>query len=448
MLQNTSHSREILTVSALNRMAKQALDQHIGQVWLTAEISNFVAAASGHWYFTLKDNQAQVKAAMFKSANSRVGIRPKNGDKILLRAKVGLYEPRGDYQLVVEHMEADGEGLLKQQFDALKLKLQSEGLFATSTKQPLPENIKRVGVVTSSTGAALHDILTVLERRNLSISVIVYPTQVQGEAAIDQIVNSIYIANQRREVDVLIVGRGGGSLEDLWCFNEEKVARAIFASQLPIVSAVGHEVDVTIADFVADARAATPSQAAELVSRDMSEVLLYLQQTEEYFAAWLRQTVQNLGYQLQVLSSRLQQNHPKHKLQQQQQRVDQLTMQLQSSMQRRIQQQQHFAQHLQTRLAQHNPTQQLRLKQQQLQNLEQRLAQTIKQQCERKHQTLGRLSSMLHSVSPLATLGRGYSITFKGDDVVQTIEQLNPGDEITTQIHKGTVRSQVLSTKA
>jgi exodeoxyribonuclease VII large subunit len=278
--------------------------------------------------------------------------------------------------------------------------------------------------------------------------VIVYPTQVQGEAAIDQIVNSIYIANQRREVDVLIVGRGGGSLEDLWCFNEEKVARAIFASQLPIVSAVGHEVDVTIADFVADARAATPSQAAELVSRDMSEVLLYLQQTEEYFAAWLRQTVQNLGYQLQVLSSRLQQNHPKHKLQQQQQRVDQLTMQLQSSMQRRIQQQQHFAQHLQTRLAQHNPTQQLRLKQQQLQNLEQRLAQTIKQQCERKHQTLGRLSSMLHSVSPLATLGRGYSITFKGDDVVQTIEQLNPGDEITTQIHKGTVRSQVLSTKA
>ena len=444
MYANQSQSREILTVSALNRMAKNALENQIGQIWLTAEISNFVAAASGHWYFTLKDNNAQVKAAMFRGANSRVGIRPKNGDKILLRAKISLYEPRGDYQIIVEHMEADGEGLLKQQFDALKNKLAAEGLFATQTKQALPANIKKVGVVTSSTGAALHDILTVLETRNPSIEVVIYPTQVQGTTATDQIVSSIYLANQRREVDILIVGRGGGSLEDLWCFNEEKVARAIFGSQLPIVSAVGHEVDVTIADFVADARAATPSQAAELVSKDMLELLNQIVHMEGRLHDAIIQKIQRAQHLLEIKSGKLQQNHPKHKLEQQAQSVDRLSMQLSNAMQHLLNRHKQAANQLHNRLAQQTPTNLINFKAQHLENLAQRLHQANKQQIQRKEQHLGQLSGMLNSVSPLATLSRGYSISFKDEDVVTRAQDVTTGDVLTTRLHDGEIKSKVI----
>ncbi|MFT5675847.1 MAG: exodeoxyribonuclease VII large subunit, partial [Paraglaciecola sp.] len=330
--------RNIFTVSKLNQLARSVLESEIGQVWLSAEISNFVAASSGHWYFTLKDNRAQVKAAMFKGANRRVVQKPKEGDKILVRANLSLYEARGDYQLIVEHMEPEGEGQLKQQFEQLKIKLAAEGLFAQQTKQALPQTILKVGIITSASGAALHDVLTVMKRRNPAIQAIVYPTQVQGATAGAQICAAIQQANVRKEVDVLIVGRGGGSLEDLWCFNEESVARAIYASALPIISAVGHEVDVTIADFVADMRAPTPSAAAELVSRDQAELFNLVESLKDKLQKFTASRLKELGYQQQVLSQQLQQNHPRNQLQQQFQNVDRLQANLTASFEKTLNQ--------------------------------------------------------------------------------------------------------------
>lgn len=274
-------SPSIFTVSRLNQTVRQLLEMEMGQIWLSAEISNLSQPASGHWYFTLKDDRAQVRCAMFRNSNRRVTFRPQNGQQVLVRASITLYEPRGDYQLIAESMQPAGDGLLQQQFEQLKQRLSAEGLFDQQFKQPLPAPAKRVGVITSASGAALHDILQVLQRRDPSLPIVIYPTSVQGAEAPMQIVRAIETANRRDECDVLIVGRGGGSLEDLWSFNDERVARAIFASRIPIVSAVGHETDVTIADFVADLRAPTPSAAAELVSRNQLELLRQLQSQQQ-----------------------------------------------------------------------------------------------------------------------------------------------------------------------
>ena len=261
-------SPQIYTVSRLNAEVRLLLENEMGVVWLLGEISNLAIPSSGHWYFTLKDQQAQVKCAMFKGNNRHVTFRPTQGQSVLVRARLSLYEPRGDYQLIAESMQPEGDGLLQQAFESLKLKLSQEGLFSTALKKPIPHFPKSIGLITSKTGAALHDVLQVIKRRNPLLKVIIYPTLVQGKEATQQIVQSLVIADARQECDVLILGRGGGSLEDLWCFNEEAVARQIAACTIPIVSAVGHETDVTIADFVADLRAPTPSAAAEIVSLD------------------------------------------------------------------------------------------------------------------------------------------------------------------------------------
>jgi exodeoxyribonuclease VII large subunit len=424
-------------------MVGSLLKTHVGQVWISAEISNFVAAASGHWYFTLKDRDAQVKAAMFKGANGRIAQRPKEGDSVLVRANVGLYEPRGDYQIIVEHLEFDGAGLLKQQYEQLKNTLQAEGLFATQTKQAIPQDIKTVGIITSATGAALHDITTVLKRRNPMINVIVYPTQVQGAAAAAQIVNAIFIANRRREVDVLIVGRGGGSLEDLWCFNEETVARAIFGSHLPIVSAVGHEVDVTIADFVADLRAATPSQAAELVSSDLGDVIYTIEQWRQRLTQAISTKLNECDYQQQLLGSRLQQNHPQQRLQQQAQAIDHFTMQLQHNMQRRLQVAQQRQQHLENRLQHLSPIHLVSQSQQHTYTLTERLRQAMANRLTHQQQRFAKVTGILHSVSPLATLSRGYSISFVDNHVVNTTSTIKEGDTLTTRLTDGEVTSKV-----
>ena len=444
MASSSSVQRNILSVAKLNKMVGQMLKSQIGQVWINAEISNFVAAASGHWYFTLKDQQAQVKSAMFKGANGRVTRRPKEGDSVLVRANVGLYEPRGDYQIIVEHLEFDGAGALKQQYEQLKAKLQQEGLFATQTKQALPQKISTVGIVTSATGAALHDILTVLERRNPAINVIVYPSQVQGVGAAEQIVNAIFIANRRREVDILIVGRGGGSLEDLWSFNEENVARAIFGSHLPIVSAVGHEVDVTIADFVADMRAATPSQAAELVSKDLNEIQDGIALLTQRLQLSISNKLNQLDYQHQLLTSRLQQNHPQHRLQQQIQRVDQLSIQLHHGLQSRLQLAQQRQQSLAHRLQRISPVHRVTRAQQQSQSLQQRLNQAMDGQLQQQQQRFARVTGILNSVSPLATLSRGYSISFVDDKVVMDPKDVQPGDTLKTKLANGDITSKVV----
>ncbi|MBN7818803.1 exodeoxyribonuclease VII large subunit [Bowmanella yangjiangensis] len=440
----SSPNQHIYTISHLNRHARQVLESEIGQVWVRAEISNFVAASSGHWYFTLKDERAQVRSAMFKNANRRVQQLPKEGDKVLARASISLYEPRGDYQLIVEHMEPEGEGFLKQQFEQLKRKLLTEGLFDQSHKRPLPHPILKVGVVTSPTGAAMHDILTVLKRRNPAIEVILYPSQVQGEQAPYQLIHAIENANQRNEVDVLIVGRGGGSLEDLWCFNDERLARCIFHSNLPVISAVGHEVDVSIADFVADLRAPTPSAAAELVSQDKDELQNRIQQ----LAIRLRQRLQALleakSYNAQLLESRLTRHHPQTRLHQQAQQLDRLAENLGFYMQRKLAILQEHQQALDTRLSKQSPAERIKGESQRLGFMHQSLLRSIQQLLSERRQMLASTAHLLDTVSPLATLSRGYSISLKQGKVVKSVDDVKDGDMLTTKLADGEIVSQVI----
>lgn len=443
MFGNSDTSRAILSVTKLNRLARNILESEIGQVWLMAEISNFTAASSGHWYFTLKDERAQIRSAMFRNANMRVKQRPREGDKVLVRGGISVYEARGDYQLIVDHLEPAGEGMLKQQFEQLKIKLAAEGLFAQQHKKALPEMIRRVGVITSSTGAALHDILTVLKRRSPMIEVVVYPSQVQGDSAAASLCEALATANARNEVDVLLLGRGGGSLEDLWCFNDERLARAIFASQLPIVSAVGHEVDVTIADFVADVRAPTPSAAAELVSTHQGELQQAIdnatQRLVQHFhnqLRYARQRADNLGQRLANL-------HPERQLLQQQQRIDQLQEALTTSVQRALQNAALRQQDSAARLTNASPDRRIQQQTARNQELYQRLQSGMNSQLKQAHQRLASNSQLLDTVSPLATLARGYSITLKDDSLIKHASDVQSGDVITTRLKEGEIKSTV-----
>lgn len=436
-------AKTILTVSKLNRLARSVLEDKIGQIWLSAEISNFVAASSGHWYFTLKDDRAQVKGAMFKGANRKVLQKPKEGDKVLVRANISLYEPRGDYQIIVEHMEPEGEGQLKQQFEMLKRQLSSEGLFAQEYKKTIPETVLKVGIVTSPTGAALHDILTVLQRRNPAIEVVIYPSQVQGDSAVSLICAAITQANLRNEVDVLIVGRGGGSLEDLWCFNSEQVARTIFASDIPIISAVGHEIDVSIADFVADMRAPTPSAAAELVSQDQSTLHNKTLVLQDKLLKAFHRLLQEQGHKHQTVKQRLLQNHPQKQLEQKSQYVDQLQATLQSAIKQRLSQAKQQQQHINNRLSLSSPQKLLQRHQLGLQELQNKLQRSCQQLVDNKKQKLLNNMHLLDTVSPLATLARGYSISFKGTEIVKSSQQVQVGDILVTRLEDGEIRSEI-----
>jgi exodeoxyribonuclease VII large subunit len=436
-------AKNILTVSKLNRLARSVLEAEIGQIWLSAEISNFVAASSGHWYFTLKDDRAQVKGAMFKGANRKVHQKPKEGDKVLVKANISLYEPRGDYQIIVEHMEPEGEGQLKQQFEMLKRQLASEGIFAQEYKKPIPETVLNVGIVTSPTGAALHDILTVLQRRNPAIEVVIYPSQVQGDSAVSLICTAITQANLRNEVDVLIVGRGGGSLEDLWCFNSEQVARTIFASTIPVISAVGHEIDVSIADFVADMRAPTPSAAAELVSQDQSALHNKTLVLQDKLIKALSRLQQGLVHHHQTVKQRLLQNHPQKQLEQKSQYVDQLQATLQSAFKQRLTQAKQRQKHIYSRLSLSSPQRLLQRHQIRLQELQTKLQRSCKQLVDNKQQKLLNNMHLLDTVSPLATLARGYSISFKQGKIVKSIQQVQVGDVLVTRLENGEVHSDI-----
>ena len=436
-------AKNILTVSKLNRLARSVLETKIGQIWLSAEISNFVAASSGHWYFTLKDDRAQVKGAMFKGANRKVHQKPKEGDKVLVKANISLYEPRGDYQIIVEHMEPEGEGQLKQQFEMLKQQLASEGIFAQKFKKPIPEIVLKVGIVTSPTGAALHDILTVLQRRNPAIEVVIYPSQVQGDIAVSLICAAITQANLRNEVDVLIVGRGGGSLEDLWSFNSEQVARTIFASSIPIISAVGHEIDVSIADFVADMRAPTPSVAAELVSQDQSTLRNKTLILQDKLVKAFHRLQQELIHQHQAVKQRLLQNHPQKQLEQKSQYVDQLQYTLQSAIKQKLTQAKQQQEHMQNRLSLSSPQQLLQRHQLRLRELQTKLQRSCQQLVDIKQQKLFNNMHLLDTVSPLATLARGYSISFKQGNIVKSTQQVKDGDLLVTRLADGEIHSEI-----
>ncbi|WP_034916362.1 MULTISPECIES: exodeoxyribonuclease VII large subunit [Erwinia] len=437
-------SANIFTVSRLNTTVRLLLEREMGQIWLSAEISNFSQPSSGHWYFTLKDDSAQVRCAMFRNSNRRVTFRPQNGQQVLVRANITLYEPRGDYQLIAESMQPAGDGLLQQQFEQLKQKLTGEGLFEQRHKQPLPEPARQVGVITSATGAALHDVLRVLHRRDPSLPVIIYPTPVQGVDAPARIVRAIEMANQRGECDVLIVGRGGGSLEDLWSFNDERVARAIFASRIPIVSAVGHETDVTIADFVADLRAPTPSAAAELVSRNQLELLRQLQNQQQRLEMAMDYYLARQNRTFTRLHHRLQQQHPQLRLARQQTSLMQLRRRLDDAMQLRLRQATRQQERVGQRLIAFQPQSRLHRAQQQVQQVHYRLQRAMLGQLNGGKQRFATLAAQLEGVSPLATLARGFSVTTSAQgEVIKKITQLHPGDRLKTRLDDGWVESDV-----
>ncbi|EDH5630277.1 exodeoxyribonuclease VII large subunit [Salmonella enterica subsp. enterica serovar Claibornei] len=443
-----SQSPAIFTVSRLNQTVRLLLEHEMGQVWISGEISNFTQPASGHWYFTLKDDTAQVRCAMFRNSNRRVTFRPQHGQQVLVRANITLYEPRGDYQIIVESMQPAGEGLLQQKYEQLKAKLQAEGLFDQQFKNPLPSPAHCVGVITSKTGAALHDILHVLKRRDPSLPVIIYPTAVQGDDAPGQIVRAIVLANIRKECDVLIVGRGGGSLEDLWSFNDERVARAIFASHIPVVSAVGHEVDVTIADFVADLRAPTPSAAAEIVSRNQLELLRQMQSSQQRLEMAMDYYLAGRTRRFTQLHHRLEQQHPHLRLARQQTSLERLqkrmSFALENQLKRAGQQQLRLAQ----RLNQQNPQPRIHRGQTRIQKLEYHLAESVRARLSTTRERFGNAVIHLEAVSPLATLARGYSVTNAADGhVLKQVKQVKAGDTLTTRLNDGVVESEVKSVK-
>ena len=435
----------IYSVSQLNQSVRLMLENQLGAVWLTGEISNFSQPVSGHWYLSLKDENAQVRCAMFRMKNMRVSFHPTNGMQVLVRANVSLYEPRGDYQLIIESMHLAGEGLLMQQFEALKLKLAAEGLFAQHLKKNLPHFSKAVGIITSKTGAALQDILHILQRRDPSLKIIIYPTAVQGKDAATDIVQMIELANQRQEVDVLIVGRGGGSLEDLWCFNEEMVARAIFHSHLPVISAVGHETDVTIADFVADVRAPTPSAAAELVSRNQTELLQQLQYRRQRLEIALDRLFAEKLQKLRHLSLRLHNQHPQAQLRIQQQLITQLSHRLQQSLRHRWQKKAENLTALSMRLYKNPLPLRLQQYEQQLTQLKVRLNSHMNLTLSLQQKQLAHLCGKLDSLSPLKVLARGYSITQNQQNLtIRSLKDVNVGEHIKTRLTDGNIISQVI----
>jgi len=437
--------RQILSVSQLNRNVRHLIETQLPLLWVEGEISNFARPASGHWYLTLKDDQAQVRCAMFRNANQRVAFQPANGTQVLVRCRAGLYEGRGEYQLIVEHMEEAGFGALQRKFEQLKQQLSDEGLFDNQHKLPMPNTVGRIGVITSSTGAAVKDILSVLKRRFPAIKVSIFPTAVQGEAAAGQIVDAIASANQHGQCDALIVGRGGGSLEDLWPFNEEAVARAIFASEIPVVSAVGHEVDFTIADFVADLRAPTPSAAAELLSPDGEEMLNQFEGFEILMAEGVTRKIRQLEQSTDYLQKRLQ--HPGRKLQEQAQHLDHLDIRLRRAMAGKMQQQTTQVQTVQNRLVRQSPKQAITQRKQAVANSVKQMMRAASQQLEHKQSKTAQAMHLLDTVSPLRTLGRGYSIIRdSGNKVVKTVAQVSAGDTLRGQLADGEVVFSVTET--
>jgi len=350
---DTPTPQKILSVSELNRLAREVLESSFPLFWVSGEVSNFTRAASGHWYFSLKDAGAQVRCVMFKGRNSYVDFTPREGDKIEARASVTLYEARGDFQLTVEFVQKAGLGALFEAFEKLKAKLSHEGLFDPRFKKPIPTHPKAIGIVTSADAAALRDVLTTLRRRNPSIPVIIYPTPVQGKGAAQLIAHAIHKANQRQEVDTLIVCRGGGSLEDLWSFNEEIVARAIDECTIPTISGVGHETDFTIADFVADLRAATPTAAAELACVDLSNTKQQLQQLQRQLQKQMDSLLNRHAQTLDFLAKRL--ISPKQQLAQQSLQLAQWQYRLDLSMQGQLNHHQHILLRLTSNLEQLNP---------------------------------------------------------------------------------------------
>jgi exodeoxyribonuclease VII large subunit len=416
MIENTpSPSPRILSVTELNRLVRDVLERNFPLFWVSGEISNLTRAASGHWYFSLKDSSAQVRCVMFRGRNSYLDWQPKEGDKVEARALVSLYEARGEFQLTIEFLQRAGLGALFEAYERLKAKLQAEGLFAAAKKQAIPSHPRQIGIITSADAAALRDVLSTLQRRMPAIPVVIYPTQVQGKTAAAQIASAIRTASERDECDVLILCRGGGSIEDLWSFNEEIVARAIADCHIPLISGVGHETDFTIADFVADVRAPTPTAAAELVTPDRNALL------------------RNLAHYQQQLA-----RHMQFKLHNTMQLIDYLSKRIISPTQQIAQKKQHLQQ-LHYRL---NSLMQNQLKQPQLQNLN--LALSMQQFLLSQQQKLKQLQQSLNHLNPNAILQRGYALVHNAQgQLIASSQQLQTGENIKISLGEGSVGAEV-----
>ena len=443
---STAPAREILSVTQLNRQARQLLETHLPLLWVEGELSNVSIPSSGHWYFTLKDDQAQVRCCMFRNRNMTVRFKPQQGQHVLIRARVSLYEGRGDYQIIAEHMEEAGSGALQRAFDELKHRLAAEGLFNEAHKKALPKIPRHIAVITSPTGAAIRDVLSVLERRFAGVQVTVIPVAVQGKESAPQIVKAIDLANRADDLfDVILLTRGGGSLEDLWSFNEEAVARAIFNSQLPIVCAVGHEVDFTIADFVADLRAPTPSAAAEILVPDGDEWLDKFIGFEVLLEDAMLRKLAQLQKHLHHLRQRL--RHPRERLEQQAQRLDNLELRLKNHIKNLLNRHQHQLAQLRVRMQAHHP--QVRLVQLR-ERLEAAQTQLHKAQfiyLDRHKLRLAAAARLLNTLSPLNTLERGFTLTSDAQSgrVITNQQQVQPGQRIHTRVAQGGFHSVIES---
>ena len=439
----TQEPPQQLSVSQLNRLAKQLLEDCFAQVSVTGELSTLSRPSSGHWYFTLKDERAQIRCAFFRNRNMRVNFQPQPGQQVVVRGKVSLYEGRGDYQLIVEHMQPAGAGALAAAFEALKAELQAAGWFDPALKKPLPPAIKHIAIITSPTGAALQDIVAVLKRRWPAMKVTLLPVLVQGEQAAGQIQRAIAQANQlarsaSHNFDLILLTRGGGSLEDLWPFNERVVAEAIYQSELPVVSAVGHEVDFSIADFVADLRAATPSAAAELLSPDQSEINSKVQLLRGRLVRAQRRRLQHQREQLQQLNRRI--RDPRSRLREQAQRLDELEMRLRRQWQSSQRQRQARLAGLQQQMLLLSPDRQHATRLNALTQLQARLQRSVQEQMRRRAQQLQALQSQLRQLGPEQTLSRGYAIVLDQQGrAVRRAADLQQGQRLRGRFAEGQV---------
>jgi exodeoxyribonuclease VII large subunit len=434
---------QVLSIEELNLSIKQLLEGQFNIVWARGEISNFKAHTSGHLYFSLKDSKSQISAVMFRGFGSRLKFKPTDGTEVIVRGRISVYEPRGNYQILCEMMEPVGAGALQKAFEQLKEKLKSEGLFEAARKRPIPHMPRHVAIVTSPTGAAIRDIINILSRRAPWLPVTVVPTIVQGDGAAGKIIEAFNKALKLPNVDVVIVGRGGGSIEDMWCFNDEKLARLIAASPVPVISAVGHEIDFTIADFVADLRAPTPSAAAELVAKSSQELTNKLQQLEKLLKLNIQRTFKQWEQKLQMLAKGL--IDPQKKLQDLALRNDDLVTRLQMAMGRRMSEHRYKVQILKERMGTPLAVIQERLKA--LEYHHQCLNKSLVHFIEMKKSNLRRWGSVLDSLSPLKVVERGYSIVKQDQKIVKDASQVKTGDLLEITLAHGQIEARVEKTK-
>ncbi len=444
-IEQHQYQRKIYTVSELNRRCKQTLEREFSTIWMEAEISNLAMPASGHWYFSLKDANAQVRCAMFKGANRSCKIPPEEGMKVLIRARVSLFEPRGEFQLIVEYLEPSGAGELQRQYEQLKAQLDSEGLFDAAHKKLIKQSNPRIGIVTSATGAAIHDVISVIGRRYPLQKLVIYPCLVQGNQAASQIIHQIKLAEQRNEVDLLLLVRGGGSIEDLWCFNDEALARVIYGCQLPIVTGIGHEVDFTIADYVSDLRAPTPSAAAEKTTPDQAEMMQQLEAIDLWLIQTIKTKLQNNAQKVDWLSRQLQ--NPIDAINSRNQQLTFLKHRATSSVKETLSDYNQRLYQIRSRLLQRDPSNIIKAAIEQRKNLKHRLILANEKIITENEKRLKELANHLNNISPLATLGRGYSLTRdKKGNILNNTKDINEGDTIITSLKIGAIESKVTKT--